>query len=191
MFIIKKKYYLLIENIKDLELKNIKITNKYTIIYRNIKKGENINKILLFRKKCKAKKIDFYVANNIKKAVLLKADGLYVSAYNNRLNLAPLKNLNIRIVGSAHNLKELNTKILQGCSDIFFSRLFLTNYKNKKGFLGLIRFNLFALSRRENLIPLGGIKQSNLNKLKIVKCNSAAFLSEAKKKPAILFSRLF
>ena len=61
----------------------------------------------------------------------------------------------------------------------------------KKGFLGVIRFNLFKLSRKENLVPLGGINLSNLTKLKIVKSNSFALLSEIKKKPAKLFNRLF
>ena len=38
MFTIKKNYFLLIENIKDIDLKNIKIRNKFSIIYRNNKK---------------------------------------------------------------------------------------------------------------------------------------------------------
>ena len=37
MFAYKNKYFLLIENIKDIELNNIKLTNKFIIIYRNIK----------------------------------------------------------------------------------------------------------------------------------------------------------
>jgi hypothetical protein len=35
MFTHKKKYFLLIESIKDINLKNIKIRNKFSIIYRN------------------------------------------------------------------------------------------------------------------------------------------------------------
>ena len=57
--------------------------------------------------------------------------------------------------------------------------------------MGVIKFNLFKLSRKENLVPLGGINLSNLNKLKMVKSNSFALLSEIKKKPAKLFNRLF
>ena len=37
MFILKKKYFLIIESIKDLDLKNIKKHNKFNIIYRNKK----------------------------------------------------------------------------------------------------------------------------------------------------------
>ena len=61
MFAYKKKYFLIIENIKDIDLSNIKLTNKFIIIYRNENKIENIDKLLKFRRYCKAKKIDFYI----------------------------------------------------------------------------------------------------------------------------------
>ena len=35
MFIFKKKYFFIIESIKDIDLKNIKNFGKYSIIYRN------------------------------------------------------------------------------------------------------------------------------------------------------------
>ena len=45
MFIVKKKYFLIIENIKDIDLKNIKIRNKFSIIYRNKKNNENFDDV--------------------------------------------------------------------------------------------------------------------------------------------------
>ena len=42
MFILKNKYYLIIESIKDIDLKNIKVRNKFFIIYRNKKKRDNL-----------------------------------------------------------------------------------------------------------------------------------------------------
>ena len=98
---------------------------------------------------------------------------------------------NFQIIGSAHNLKELNIKKLQRCSTIVYSRLFKVSYDHKKGYLGVVKFNLLKLSRKEDLVPLGGINLSNLNKLKTVKTKSFAMLSEVKKKPAKIFSRLF
>ena len=82
MFILKKKYFLLIENIKDIDLENIKIRNKFSIIYRNNKNNENITNLLKFRKICKLKSIKFYIANNISLAIKLNSDGIYLSAYN-------------------------------------------------------------------------------------------------------------
>jgi len=191
MFICKKKYFLIIENTKDIDLSNIKISNKFAIIYRNKKKNENINKLLQFRRYCKIKKIDFYVSNDRNLMVTLQADGLYISAYNSNLNLSTFCRSKYKIIGSAHNIRDLNLKIIQGCSYFIFSRLFKTNYKNKPGYLGVIKFNLFKLSIKKNLVPLGGIKLSNLNKLRLVNCEAFTLFSEIKKKPAKVISRLF
>jgi len=191
MFAYKNKYFLIIESIKDIDLRNIKLINKYIIIYRNNGEIENIDKLLRFRRDCKSKMIDFYISNDEKLAAALQADGLYISAHNTNLRLAKLRKCNYKIIGSAHNIKELNIKLLQGCSTIIFPRLFKVSSPHKKGFMGVIKFNLFKLTRKENLVPLGGINLSNLNKLKMVKSNSFALLSEIKKKPAKLFNRLF
>ena len=43
MFSFKNKYFLIIENIKDLDLRNIKLINKYIIIYRNNGKVEIVS----------------------------------------------------------------------------------------------------------------------------------------------------
>ena len=191
MFTFKNKYFLIIENTKDIDLKNIKLINRYIIIYRNTNKIENIDNLIRFRRYCRSKKIDFYITNNEKLTSKLKADGLYISAHNQNLRLAKLKRSNFKMIGSAHNIKELNIKMLQGCSSVIFSRLFEVSSPFKKGFMGVIKFNLFRLSRKENLVPLGGINLSNLNKLKMVKSSSFALLSEIKKKPAKIFNRLF
>jgi hypothetical protein len=41
------------------------------------------------------------------------------------------------------------------------------------------------------LIPLGGISIDNLSNLNSVNCQGFALMSEVKKKPAKIFSRLF
>ncbi len=191
MFALKKKYFLIIESIKDINLSNIKKVNKFNIIYRYKKKNENIKDVLEFRKICREKRVNFFVSNNLKLSALLKADGIYISAFNKKLIFNRIKNFKYKIIGSAHNIKELNIKILQGCNEVLFSRLFKTSYFNKPGYFGVIRYNLMCSKFfNKKLIPLGGIRLSNLNKLKIINCNSFAVLSEVKKKPAII-SRLF
>jgi thiamine monophosphate synthase len=68
--------------------------------------------------------------------------------------------------------------------------LFATNYKGKKGFLGIVKFNVISNFYKNILVPLGGIKSKNINRLKLVNSNAFCLLSEIKKKPAIT-SRLF
>jgi len=191
MFVFKNKYFLIIENTKDINLRNIKLTNKFIIIYRNTGKKQNIDALFKFRRNCKLKKIDFIVSNDYKLMVLLDADGLYISAFNKDLRLSRFRRSKYKIIGSIHNIKDLNLKISQGCTCFLYSRLFKVDYKNKKTFLGITKFNLFKLNRKENIVPLGGIRVSNLNKLNLVKTNAMALLSEIKKKPAKIFSRLF
>ena len=190
MFISKKKYFLIIENTKDIQLSNIKNSGKINIIYRNKKIKDSISELSNFRKICKMKKIKLYIANNIDLCKFLKADGIYISANNFSLNFRRYKNFNFNIIGSAHNRKEILIKKHQGCSEIIFSRLFKTSYKFKKDYLGVVKFNLLNISNNNKLIPLGGIRLANLNKLKMLKCVSVVIFSEVKKKPAII-DRLF
>ena len=49
-------------------------------------------------------------------------------------------------------------------------------------FLDIIKFNNFIRYPFKKLIPLGGIKLSNLNKLKIIMSNGFAIMTEIKKK---------
>ncbi len=189
MFIIKNKYYLIIENIKDIDLKNIKRKNKFCIIYRNNTSLIRRFELLRFRKECKAKSIKFYVANNIPLALYLNSDGLYLSASNKSLKALSIQR-NLEIIGSAHNIKEIHLKRKQGCSSILFSKLFLVNYDKKAPFLGIIKFNNF-LKINKKLIPLGGINSENLNSLKLVNSSGFALMSEIKKKPANIINRLF
>ena len=184
MFIKKKNYYFYIDNTKSIDLNLIKKNINVTIIYRNSSRTENINQIIKFRKKLKVRKFSFYVANSLKIAKKCKADGLYISAYN--------KNFygNIKVIGSAHNFKEISQKIKQKCKNIFLSRLFRTGYLGKESFYGPIKFNLISQKYPINLIPLGGINNKNLLKLNLLSSCAFSCLSEIKKKPAIT-NRLF
>jgi thiamine-phosphate pyrophosphorylase len=190
MFIKKKNYFLLIESIKDINLKNIKIRNKFSIIYRNYKKIDNIEDLSLFRRQCKLKAIKFFVANNHALAVSLNSDGIYLSSFNKSLSSLNFKKSNFEIIGSAHNLKEIVFKKKQGCTFVLLSKLFLVDYDKEASHLGIIKFNnLSKISKK--IIPLGGIKRESLNNLKNVFCEGLAILSEVKKKPANIINRLF
>jgi thiamine monophosphate synthase len=191
MFAYKKKYFLIIQSIRDINLRNIKKYNKFTIIYRNKEIKDNINDLIKFRKKCRLRAIGFYVANNIKLGVLLKSDGIYLSSYNRTFKTLNLKNLNLKIIGSAHNVNEIALKLKQGCDYILLSKLFLVDYNNRSPFLGIVKFNKYLNTISNKLVPLGGVKLSNLNKMKLLNCETFAIMSEIKKKPTKIFSRLF
>jgi thiamine monophosphate synthase len=191
MFAFKKKYYLLIESIKDINIRKIKKYNKFIIIYRNQHIKDDIKDLIKFRKECRLKLIDFYVANDLKLSILLNSDGIYVSSYNKSFKALNLKKSKFNIIGSAHNFAEIIHKVKQGCNYVLLSKLFTVNYAKKSPFLGVIKFNEFSNKFKTKLVPLGGIKGNNLNKLKIVNSETFALLSEVKKKPANIINRLF
>jgi thiamine monophosphate synthase len=186
MFIIKNNYYLYIKNSKDIDIDQIKKNRKITIIYRCQNIVENKESLVRFRKQCALKGFKFYIANNIELVKICKADGLYLSSYNKKIYL----NKNIKLIGSAHSFREIDNKIKQGCETIFFSRLFKTSYADGRGYLGVVKYNLITKNFNVSIVPLGGINQSNLNRLNLVNTKGLALLSEVKKKPVIA-NRLF
>tara|TARA_B110000444_G_C18799149_1_gene576491 strand:+ start:459 stop:1019 length:561 start_codon:yes stop_codon:yes gene_type:complete len=181
MLIIKNNYYLYTDNTLSINLNRINKNKKISIIYRNNDNKESLTELIKFRKKCKIKKFKFYIANDLRLAKKCLADGAYLSSYNKMFY--PEYGLNL--IGSAHNFKEIYEKIKQGCNTIILSRLFKTSYKNKKNYLGVVRFNLIKKNYLVNLVPLGGINNLNLLKLNMVNSRGLALLSEIKKKPAI------
>ena len=73
---------------------------------------------------------------------------------------------------------------------VFRIRIFLVDYNKESPYLGILKFNNFSKISKK-LIPLGGIKNKNLNHLRNVSCEGFALLSEIKKKPANIINRLF
>ena len=75
------------------------------------------------------------------------------------------------MIGSAHNIKEVINKELQGCTKIFLCPIFRT--KKNKSHLGVIKFNLIKLSTKKDIIALGGINEKNIKYLRM--CNVKGF----------------
>ena len=174
------KYYF----INKFETNNIdKQDNQTTIIYRNYSsKTVNEKLILKIKNYCKKKGIKFYLSNNIQIAIKLNLDGAYIPSFNkNTKHLAYSLQKNFKIIGSAHNLKEIRTKERQKVDKIFISSLF----KKNKNYLGINKFKLLSQLTRKDVIVLGGISKKNLKKLKILNQSRFAGISyfEQKKGP--------
>ena len=92
-------------------------------------------------------------------------DGAYIPAFNKSLkHLAYTYKKNFRIIGSAHNLKEIRIKEKQNVNKIFLSSLF----KKNKNFLGLNRFKLLSKLTIKDIVMLGGISEKNKKKLSLL-----------------------
>ena len=158
-----QKYYF----INKFDTNNIDKQDKQTIIiYRNyLAKTPDKTLILKIKKYCKKKSIKFYLSNNIKLAIKLDLDGAYIPSFNKSLkHLAYSYKKNFRIIGSAHNLKEIRTKEIQNVKEIFLSSLF----KKNKNFLGIYKFKILKVLTRKDVVALGGISIKNVKKLSLL-----------------------
>ena len=158
-----RKYYF----INKFDTNNIDKQDKETkIIYRNYSsKTSDQTLILKIKKYCKKRSIKFYLSNNIKLAIKLDLDGAYIPSFNKSLkHLAYSYKKNFKIIGSAHNLKEIRIKEKQNVNKIFLSSLF----KKNKNFLGMNRFKLLSKLTMKDIVMLGGISEKNKKKLSLL-----------------------
>ena len=170
-----KKFYFIDDFNKD----HIRSLNKnISIIYRNYTKKYNQEKIIEIKKFCKNIKKEFFLANDVNLTNKLNLDGAYIPAFNNSLSVYKLKNKNMILLGSAHNLKEVNQKKKQGIDIIFLAPTFKVNKSNS--FLGVIKFNILANLLNGKAIALGGINKNNIKKIKMLNCYGFASISYIK-----------
>ena len=164
-------------NLSDL----YQLSKDICIIYRNYDNINHLENILNLKKYCRDIKTKFYLSNNIKLSIKLGLDGIYIPSFNNKINYVQSYSLptNFDIIGSAHNIAEINIKLRQKCSEIFLSPVFKINKSSK--FLGVNRFNLISLNRKAYFIALGGINEKNYKMIKLLKINGFASISWAKK----------
>ena len=172
------KIYLFVEDFNPSDLNNL--NKNISIIYRNYKKKPNESTILSLKDYCRKNKRKFYLTIDIKMAIKHQLNGVYIPSFIKTLNFNFIsKPKNFLIIGSAHNKMEIKTKEKQGCSLIFLAPTFKVNKKNN--YLGVIRFNLLTLDNKNNFIVLGGINESNVNKLRLLNCDGFSGISWVKK----------
>ena len=152
------------------------------IIYRNYNAKRRENELLKIAKACKKNRYPLFVSNDIKLALKVKADGIYVPSFNKTKNFSNLEKRNITIIGSAHSQKEIQKKISQNCSMIFLSPIFYI--KKSKKFLDIHKFNYISYRNKINFFALGGISQKNIHKLKLLYITGFGGIRLFKKKPA-------
>ena len=152
------------------------------VIYRNYKAKKRENELIKIAKACKKNRNHLFVSNDIKLAMKVKAEGVYIPAFNKTKVFAYLEKKNIKIIGSAHNQKEIKKKVSQNCSAIFLSPIFYM--KKSKNFLDVHKFNYLASYNNTIIFALGGISETNIHKLKLLNIEGFGGIRLFKKKPA-------
>ena len=182
-----KIYYFIDEFNRD-EIQ--KLHKNIVLIYRNYNKNYNLKSIKKIKKFCLKQGRKFYISNNLKLALNLSLDGLYIPSFNKLCNYKNLSSKrNFKIVGSAHNSIQIKNKEKQGCTRIFIAPIFKTKKNNY--FLDTTRFNLLAKNTKKKVIALGGINYVNYKRLKLTKINGLASISWIKKNRPKNIGRFF
>ncbi len=166
-----RKYYF----INNFDTNNIDKQDKLTtIIYRDYSTKPDKQIILKIKNYCKKRSLKFYLSNDIKLAIKLNLDGVYIPAFNKSFkHLAYSYKKKFEIIGSAHNLKEIRIKEDQNVKNIFLSSLF----KKNKNYLGINKFKLLSKLSKENIVVLGGISKKNKKKLSLLDQSDFAGIS--------------
>ena len=165
MHINKLKKYYFIDEFNQNHL--INLNKNISFIWRNKDKETSIKTLIKLRDFCKKNQRYFYISNDIKLARKVNADGVYISSTNKNLNLRTINfKKKFKILGSAHNLKEIKIKELQNTEEIFLSPLFKKKINQK---LNIYRYLKLRETTKMNDISLGGINSKNLKKLKLIK----------------------
>ena len=161
------KVFIFLDHYNNQIFKN-NITN-IGIIYRNYNDSKRETELIKIAKACKKNRYQLFVSNDIKLAIKVRSDGIYIPSFNKKKGFLNLENKNFVILGSAHNQIEIQEKISQKCSAIFLSPVF--NVKKSKNYLGINKFNLLSHSTKVSVLALGGINQNNMRKLKMLHIN--------------------
>ena len=171
-----KKFYF----INKLNFKNLNKLNKnVSIIYREYSRNIDEKEIIEIKKICKKQKREFFISNQIKLAIKLSLDGVYLPSFNKstRYNCFKFKK-NFEVIGSAHNVMELNTKIRQQVKSFFIAPVFKKKI-NKLGIYGFLKLRNFT---NKKLIVLGGVTEEKMNMISFLNAEGFAAINYFQKK---------
>ena len=174
------KQFVFLDQYNSLIFKNNK--TKLGVIYRNYQSKKREKELVKIAKECKKKRFKLYVSNDLKLALKVKAEGIYIPSFNKRKRFNNLSKSNFEILGSAHNQKEIKEKIKQKCTVLFLSPIFFV--KKRNNFLGIHKFNSLSRLNKITFYALGGINKNNINKLKLLNIKGFGGITVFKKKPA-------
>ena len=165
-------FYYFIDDFNYNEIVNL--PKKVNIIFRNYTKLPDEHQLIKLKKICIRDRRKLFLSNNYKLVIKLNLDGVYLPSFNRDLSVIKIKQYNKIILGSAHDLNEINNKIKQKVDILFLSPVFKRKY-NK--LLGIHKFRIYSSYFKKKTVILGGVNNKNLRKINILNCNNMASIS--------------
>ena len=177
----KNRYlaYYFIDNINSETKLLIKKFKRISFIYLNSKTNNKIENLYKIKEFSKKNKIDLYIGNDFRLAIKIRAKGLYLTENNKTMNHCMNQKKDFISIGIAHNQLEFFKKKQQRVNKIFLSPIFQTKKYSKNKILETLKFRTISRRWETNAIPLGGINQLNLKRIKTLNVESFGFKSWA------------
>ena len=171
------KQYYFIEKFDKNHLK--KINKKINLIYRNYSKVHDERTIKNLARFCSIENRKLFIANDFKLALKMNINGVYLPSFNKSIRYNCFNfNKNFVILGSAHNIVEVNTKIRQRVKYIFIAPVFKKKLYNL-GIYGFLKLKNFT---DKKLIVLGGVTIEKMNMINFLNAEGFAGINYFKKK---------
>lgn len=168
--------YYFINEINESTISTISEFKNISLIYLNKNNTLlNLPDLTNIKKFCNKNNIKFYVTDNIRLAIKIGANGIYLTKDYNRM----LHNFNYKkeftILGSVHNQLEYYKKKNQKCKKFFLSPIYYNKKYSVNKILGVLKFKLISKDWKNDIIPLAGITGKNIKKVALVNRKYIAF----------------
>ena len=168
--------YYFIDQIIERTISTISKFKNISLIYLNQNDAFlNLQDLINIKKFCNKNHIKFYISDNVRLAIKVGADGIYLTKNYNKMSHNFTYKKGFAILGSVHNQLEYYKKITQGCEKIFLSPIFYNKKYSINKTLGIIKFRLISRDWKKLAIPLSGINQRNVKKVYLVNKRELAF----------------
>ena len=119
------------------------------VIYRNYNNSNREKELIKIAKACKKKDTNFLYLNDIKLAIKVKADGIYIPSFNKTKRFTKFRKKKLIILGSAHNQKEIGKKYHKMFCNFLSPAVFYV--KKSKNFLVYINLIFYHLLTKLNI----------------------------------------
>jgi len=170
--------YYFIDQINESTISTIFKFRNISLIYMSQNNSfSNTQDLMKIKEFSNKNNLKFYVTDNIRLAIKVKANGIYLTKNYNRM----LHNYNYKkdflILGSVHNQLEYYRKSIQNCKKFFLSPIFFNKKYSINKILGVIKFKIITKDWKNEAIPLSGINQRNIKQALIANKEQIAFRS--------------
>lgn len=126
---------------------------------------------------CNKNNVKLYIKNNLKLAIKIKADGVFLNNEFKKKIVQKYEKLSFKIIIGVHSTREFFLKNYENYNDVIISPIFYNKKYSQNKILNPIKFNLMSNNWKKRKYALGGINKNNFKKLYLTRSIGLGFIS--------------